>query len=313
MSAWEKIVVVTRKTALDELVERFNTRDQARFYIEHMGDSFAEYEAAHDRYQEAKKQLQAALPSSVRAQWIERDFVPTFSFGEHDLVVTLGPDGLVVNVAKYLGGQPLLAFNPDVSRIDGVLVPFVIERASQVLRGVLHEDFYARKVVMAKAQLNDGQTILALNDLFIGQAGHVSARYGLEFNGQSENQSSSGIIVSTGAGSTGWLRSVVTGASGVMQALQPEAAWPVRTDCRFEMDAEKLVFSVREPFVSKTSSARLVFGEVVERQTLEIRSLMPQNGVIFSDGIADDFLAFNSGSVASIGIAEQRVQLIVST
>ena len=39
-SAFHKIVVVTRKTALEELVERFNTREQAHFYLEHMGASF---------------------------------------------------------------------------------------------------------------------------------------------------------------------------------------------------------------------------------------------------------------------------------
>ena len=312
MSVYEKIVVVTKKTALEELVDRFNTRDQARFYLQHLGDSFDEYQAAHDRYQEAKKQLQSALPMAVRAQWIERAFVPTFTFGDHDLVVTLGPDGLVVNVAKYLSGQPLLAFNPDASRIDGVLVPFLIERAPAVLPRALKAAFQVKKVVMARAQLNDGQSITGVNDLFIGQASHVSARYRVEFGGQEENQSSSGIIVSTGAGSTGWLRSIVTGAARVMAAIQPDNSVPLVEDSPFAMDAEKLVFSVREPFVSKTSSARLVHGELVGEQFLKVHSMMPQKGVVFSDGIEDDFLAFNSGSVASIGIAEQRVQLIVS-
>lgn len=311
MGTWEKIVVVTRKTALEELVERFNTVEQARFYIQQMGDSFEEYQAAHDRYQSARKYLQGALPGTVRVQWIERSFVPTFSFGTNDLVVTLGPDGLVVNVAKYLGGQPLLAFNPDASRIDGVLVPFLVESASQTLGRVLRDEYECRHVVMAQAQLNDGQVILALNDLFIGHASHVSARYRLEFNGQIETQSSSGIIVSTGAGSTGWMRSVVTGASRVVTALHPQNSLCLQDDCRFSMDAEKLLFSVREPFVSKTSSAQWAFGEIAGQNLLEIHSLMPQNGVIFSDGIEDDYIAFNSGSIAHIGIAEQRVQLIV--
>jgi NAD kinase len=310
MGTWEKLVVVTKKTALEELVERFNTVEQARFYIEQMGDSFAEYQAAHDRYQCAKKYLQGALPGTLRVQWIERSFVPTFLFGEHDLVVTLGPDGLVVNVAKYLGGQPLLAFNPDASRIDGVLVPFFVESASPILGRVLRDKYECKRVVMAKAQLNDGQTMLALNDLFIGQASHVSARYHLQFGGHSETQISSGIIVSTGAGSTGWMRSVVTGASRVVTALHPQNSLCLQDDCRFSMDAERLLFSVREPFVSKTSNAQCVFGEVAGQNHLEIHSLMPRNGVIFSDGIEDDTIAFNSGSIARIGIAEKRVQLI---
>src|SRR4028119_2358839 len=113
MHEFEKIVVITKKTALEELVERFNTREQARFYIEHMGSSFDEYQSAHDVYKRAVDRFKSALPQSLRAQFIERSFLPTFTFGEHDLIVTMGPDGLVVNTAKYLVNQPLLALNPD--------------------------------------------------------------------------------------------------------------------------------------------------------------------------------------------------------
>ena len=37
---YKKLVIVTRKTRLQELVERFNTRSQAKFYIEHAGGDF---------------------------------------------------------------------------------------------------------------------------------------------------------------------------------------------------------------------------------------------------------------------------------
>ena len=38
---------------------------------------------------------------------------------------------------------------------------------------------------------------------------------------------------------------------------------------------------------------------------------MPERGVIFSDGIEDDFLEFNSGTQAEIKIAEKTGQLVV--
>ena len=78
MAGFDKIVVVTKKTALEELIERFNTRDQARFYIEHMGASFQEYQDAHDTYERALVTLKAALPDGLRPQFIERGFLPTF-------------------------------------------------------------------------------------------------------------------------------------------------------------------------------------------------------------------------------------------
>src|ERR1700722_484814 len=134
---FEKIVVVTQKTALEELVERYNTRDQARFYLEHMGISFAEYQAAHDRYHDSLGLLKTYLPPRMRTQVIERSFLPNFLFDPHDIVVTLGRDGLVINTGKYLDGQPLVAFNPDPQRIDGVLIPFSVAMASEVLHRVL--------------------------------------------------------------------------------------------------------------------------------------------------------------------------------
>lgn len=226
--------------------------------------------------------------------------------------MTLGPDGLVVNTAKYLNGHPLVAFNPDPVRVDGVLVPFPVENATTVLRSVLNEPFAIRNVTMARAELNDGQSIDAVNDLFIGQKTHVSARYRIIYDGEEEAQSSSGIIVSTGAGSTGWLRSVFTGALGVTAGIgQPTPGGDPAALARFDWDDERLVFSVREPFVSKVSGARIIFGEIGPGEAIEIVSEMPQNGVIFSDGIEEDHLDFNSGSIARIGLADRKLRLVL--
>jgi NAD kinase len=311
-SAFDKVVVVIRKTALEELVRRFNTRDQARFYVEHMGASFDEYQAAHDAYRAAVRALYEAIPDPVRSQWVQREFLPTFTFGQRELVVTLGNDGLVVNTAKYLSTQPLLAINPDPLRVDGVLVPFGIGEAGQALRVALGGGYPMRRVTMARARLNDGQTLDAVNDLFIGQKTHVSARYRIRHAGREEPQSSSGIIVSTGAGSTGWLRSVLTGSVEVVRAFPEGAkAGPIRERYQFDWEAAHLVFSVREPFVSKLSSAGIVFGRVEPGRPLEVVSQMPQNGVIFSDGVEEDNVAFNSGAIAEIGVADRKLHLLV--
>lgn len=312
MATLEKIVVITRRTALEELIERHNTRDQARFYVEHMGASFAEYEATHDTYHTALRSLRAALPDGVRSQVVERDFLPTFTFGERDLVVALGPDGLVVNTAKYLAEQPLLAFNPDPARIDGILVPFAVQEAAATLRRALHADLPLKHVSMAQAALNDGQVLYAVNDLFVGQRTHVSARYALRWGKAAENQSSSGIIVSTGAGSTGWRRSILTGASKLMEAYSHDGAvLQAREQYRFDWEADYLQFSVREPFVSRVSSAELTCGRIAAGEQLVITSQMPQNGVIFSDGVESDYLEFNSGAIARVELATRKLHLVV--
>ncbi|MEZ0396667.1 MAG: hypothetical protein ABWK53_09605 [Anaerolineales bacterium] len=306
---YEKIVLVTRKTRLDGLVERFNTRAQARFYLEHNGLDFSIYEREHETYYAALAALRSRLLPIAKVQEIERSFLPNFVFAETDLVVAIGVDGLVVNTAKYLDGQPLIAVNPDPAHIDGILLPFTVGTAPQAVLQVLKGQFHERQISMAEARLNDGQSLLAFNDLFIGVRSHISARYRLRWQEQEEDHSSSGIIVSTGAGSTGWLSSLFNMANGLLLGFSP-AAQPLQP-MRLPWDADQLVFVVREPFISKTSRASITCGMISPDSPLYIESQMPEGGVIFSDGVEADFLAFNAGAIATVGLAKKKTRLIV--
>jgi NAD kinase len=305
----ERIILVTRKTRLEELVERFNTRPQARFYIEHSGGDFDRYEVEHDTYHATVETLQTRLARLVRLQSIERTFLPNYLFAETDLVVTVGVDGLVVNTAKYLNGQPLLAVNPDPAHMDGVLLPFGVETAEPAVRAVLDGQVHARQISMAQAQLNDGQSLLAFNDLFVGVRSHTSARYRIQMGDRQEYHSSSGIIISTGAGSTGWLSSLFNMAYGMLARFgsgDETLSRPV-----LDWESERLIFVVREPFVSKTSGASIVCGEITSQVWLRIESLTPEGGVIFSDGVEADYLAFNAGALATISLAQRKTHLVV--
>ena len=160
---------------------------------------------------------------------------------------------------------------------------------------------------MAQANTNDGQSMLAFNDLFIGPATHTSARYCLNFKNKSENQSSSGIIVSTGAGSTGWLSSVVNMSNGVFSTFQPTKS---KVKLQMKWDEEKLIYIVREPFLSKHSQANLTAGVITSSNALKIESQMPFNGVIFSDDIEADYLQFNSGCKVEITLAARKAMIV---
>jgi NAD kinase len=309
---YEKLVVVTLKTRLEELVERFNTRDQARFYIEHMGLDFAEYQREHDAYHAAlrglRRQLDGLLP---KTQQLERGFLPSFLFTPQDLVVTVGRDGLVVNTAKYLDGQPVVAVNPDPARVDGILLPFTPATARRGVQGVLEGRAACHRVTMAEVRLNDGQRLLAFNDFYLGQRTHLSSRYSLTWHGRTEEQSSSGVLVSTGAGSTGWLSSAQNMAAAVSDMLLGGEA-PALPRLRLAWDDPRLVFVVREPFRSRTSDVRLAAGVLDPGEELRFESHMPDGGVIFSDGVEADALAFNAGAVAAVRAAGRKTRLVAA-
>jgi NAD kinase len=307
---YENVIIVTRKTGLDDLVARFNTKAQARFYLEHAGQSFQTIEAAHRKHHAVLAKVRKAVPGTVKSQVIDRELVPRFTFGDADLVVTVGQDGLVSNTAKYLSGQPILAVNPDPDLYDGVLLPFTTETVGEQLNATLYGRLQVKPITLAMAQLSDGQRLLAFNDFFIGVRSHVSARYRIEIGDQAENQSSSGIIVSTGAGSTGWLQSVYAGAAGVVEALGGRVI-PPPNGGRFSWDTEQLVYSVREPFPSIATQTSIVHGVFTNRTPLRITSQMPTNGVIFSDGVEADYLEFNSGSELTVTTAPKQALLVV--
>jgi len=312
---YENVIIVTRNTELDDLVRRFNTKAQAKFYLQQAGQSFDAIEEAHDTHQAVLKKVRQAIPNTIKSQTIGRELVPRFMFGDDDLVITVGQDGLVSNTAKYLSGQPILAVNPDPDRFDGILLPFTTDTVEPQLYLTLygsreHEHLYMQSVTLAKASMEDGQTLLAFNDFFIGANSHVSARYAIEIGDRSENQSSSGIIVSTGAGSTGWLQSVYAGAAGVVEALGGKVIPPPDSGRR-PWDSEDLVYSVREPFPSRATQASIVHGIVTRASPLKVTSQMPTNGIIFSDGIEADYLEFNSGAELTIETAARKANLIM--
>ena len=303
---FEKIVLVTRKTRLAELIERFNTLAQAKFYIEHAGGNFQEYQLEDEAYRQSADVVRRSIELGLKVQEIDRGLVPTFTFLPKDLVVTLGQDGLVANTAKYVGRQPVIAVNPDPERFDGILLPFLPGQTGRALEEVISGKCRIRSVTLAEARLSDGQRLLAFNDLFLGAQTHVSARYRIRWAKAEEPQSSSGVLVATGAGSTGWISSVFNMASGVAALAGGDSVKPMRLD----WEDQRLLFVVREPFVSRHSRANIVAGIVEQRQALELESLMPSGGVIFSDGVEADFLHFNSGSSAIVRAAAETAQLI---
>jgi len=318
----EHAIIVTRKTRLEQLQQRFNTQQQARFYVEHSGQNFSEYQTEHDDYSRSLETIQQNLQGVIKTKVIDRSFVPSYIFAENDMILVVGQDGLVANTAKYANQIPIIAINPDPKRFDGILLPFDATNFHHSLENVLHGQYPFKLVTMAEVKLNDGQRLLAFNDFFIGPRSHVSARYKIMFSGRTEIHSSSGIIISTGAGSTGWLSSLFNMANGINRTFigsdsrslsKLSAVSRSGTPTGLPWDSEKLVFVVREPFFSKMSQVDLTGGYINADQPLILESHMPDYGVIFSDGVEADFLNFNSGAVATVRIAEEKAKLVMKS
>ena len=302
-----KILIVTQPTRLEELRQKFNTTAQAKFYVECLGADFEDYLREDDGYRRSLDRVRAAAGDVARVQTVPKAYLPNLLLGEKDVVIALGRDGLVANTMKYLRGQQLLGVNPDPERWDGRLLPFRPGELERVLPQVLQGRRSSRTVTMARAETRDGQVLYAANDFFLGIRDHRSARYELHYRGKREYQCSSGVIVSTGLGMTGWHASVMAQARGMARALGLELPRP--PELRWE--DRRLRFCVREPYPSRTTGTELVWGEVGAGEELILRSDMARDGVLFSDGVLDDAIAFSSGMEVRISVAGRQGRLVI--
>src|ERR1041385_7228456 len=100
----EYAIIVKNKTRLESLIERFNTKAQAKFYIERSGGDFADYELENEKFHNSLSSVQRRLSKIIKNKIVERSFLPSFLFNENQVVVVVGQDGLVANSAKYVNG-----------------------------------------------------------------------------------------------------------------------------------------------------------------------------------------------------------------
>ena len=291
-----RVVVVTRETEYEMLLARHATRGQAEFFLQERGQTINEIELRHGRFNAALHKVLAAIPTDWRRNHIQRNELDRFLFEPEDLVIAVGQDGLVANTAKYLTGQRVMGVNPDREFYDGVLVPFSSDEASELIKPAMLGDIELQLRTMVQAQLDDGQSLFALNELFIGHRSHQSARYRISTSKGEEFHSSSGVIVTTGTGATGWAKSIHQERHDKLVLPKPED--------------DELAFYVREAFPSMATGTRLTSGLINASDQLEIRSENNEGGVIFGDGIEADFLEFNWGMNARFKIASQKLAMV---
>jgi hypothetical protein len=291
-----RALVVTRPTEYEELLAHHGTVQQARFFLHHRGQSLDEIARRHRLVRAALHAALAAIPFDWRRATITRRDLSRFVFGPEDVVIAVGQDGLVANVAKYLSGQPVIGVNPDPQSYDGVLVPHPPDAVKSLLLDARLGRAPVEERTMVEARLDDGQRLVALNEIFVGHRTHQSARYRIRFRGAEERHSSSGLIVATGTGATGWALSI--SRERTAPPLLPAPA------------EQALAFFVREAFPSVATGASLTAGLLGAGEALGVVSEMSEGGVLFGDGIEDDRLALQLGTGVEIATAETALRLV---
>jgi NAD kinase len=290
-----RAVLVHRRTELQELLDRHGTRGQAAFFLSSRGRQIETVAASDYEIGSAIAAVGAAIPGHWRRASVERAELSRFLFEPDDIVVVVGQDGLVANVAKYLDGQPVVGINPEPGRNPGVLVPHPPAAAAALLAETAGQSA-ARidDLCMVNAEADDGQELVALNEVYVGHLSHQTARYALRLpSGQAESQASSGIIIGTGTGATGWCRS----------------AWLERgSTIRLPGPAEpRLAWFVREAWPSPTTGTSCTEGVLSAGQALRLTAASDLL-VVFGDG--SDAIALSWGQSVTMRLSATTLRLV---
>ncbi|MGW1068563.1 hypothetical protein ACWD4F_29105 [Streptomyces aureus] len=296
MSLAPRVVIVHRTTEYEELTARHGTHGQAAFFLSSRGRDIAEVAERHNRSREALAAVVAAIPLTWRQARVERADLDRFLFAPEDVVVVVGQDGLVANVAKYLEGQPVVGIDADPGRNPGVLVRHRPRDAGALLASARGGG--ADELTMVEAVADDTQRLVALNEIYLGSAGHQTVRYRLgldEYGGAVESQASSGVLVGTGTGATGWLRSL-------WQERGERLPLPGPTD-------ERLLWYVREAWPSPATGTSLVAGELTASGRLSL-TVESDRLIVFGDGMEGDAVELVWGQTVRVGVAEVRLRLV---
>ena len=296
MTLAPRAVVVHRASELEELVDRHGTRGQVEFFLRRRGRTLDDVQGRHDALDAALRATSAALPADWRRGAVERADLHRFAFSPEDVVLVVGPDGLVANTAKYLTGQPVVGVDPEPGRNPGVLVRHRADAVSTVIEALVHGRAPWQDRTMVRATLDDGTYLDALNDLYLGHPSHQSARYVVTLgDGRTERQSSSGIIVATGTGATGWATSIARerGGTTLPAAESADVAW-----------------FVREAWPSPVTGAELTAGTLTPGLALEV--VVQSDALItFGDGLEADRLTGTWGQTIHVERSERHLRLVV--
>jgi hypothetical protein len=291
-----RLVIATRPTVYEHVLDRHGTVGQARFFLQGRGQSLDDLHARHEQQAAAVATIDRCAPRDWRRARVQRAEFDRFLFQDGDLVVAVGQDGLVANLAKDLHGQPLIGCNPSPDWFDGVLVRHVVESVPDLLRAASGGRAPIEHRTMVRAERADGLALLALNEVFVGHQTHQSARYRIRCGERSERQSSSGMIVASGTGATGWARSIHGMCGSALRLPKPTSP--------------RLVFFVREAFPSQVTGTTITQGVLDRQSDLEVQSEMDDGGVVFGDGIEADRLDFPWGSRLRVRRGDRTLSLV---
>jgi len=202
-----------------------------------------------------------------------------------DLAISIGGDGTFLSAAHYIKDIPILGVNSNRERSEGALTTIDLSQLNKKLKEIIENKSLIKNYTREKVQIikknKKIDTELALNETFFGNVNpHHTTNYEIEYNSKIESQRSSGIVISTGTGSTAWYY-----AAG---------GFP------FSREKRQLRFKIRELYRRKLHKPTIKKGKMKKDEKLTIVSKM-NHAIIAIDSIRTYLINKNDKVEISVG------------
>jgi len=206
---------------------------------------------------------------SLKIETIWKNIISKDHLKDKDLVISIGGDGTFLSASHYIENTPILGVNSDKNRSEGALTTIELNQLNNKIRKILENKIkikeYTREKIVIHHKDRKIETESALNETFFGNINpHHTTNYEIEYKNKKENQKSSGVVVSTGTGSTAWYHSMGGFAFG--------------------RERKQLRFRVRELYKRKLHKSKIKKGKIKQNERLVIISKM-NHAIIAIDSI----------------------------
>lgn len=225
---------------------------------------------SHEKQKSSLKRIKQILEG---CKVVERNSLTKEDVKNSKLVISFGGDNHFNYVSHFCDSNLVVGVNSDPERSVGAMTYFNVDSFEFFLPSLLNDDFEIEEWPRIEIEV-DGKMIetLCVSEIFIGESDRVNmSRHILKLNGNEEEQKGSGIVVTTGTGSTGWYDSA--------------CRYIFSEGNKFGKTSKELRFVLTEPFNGKYSKYNMLNGVVKDGENLEIVSLSDSDAVLSIDSL----------------------------
>ncbi|MBI2134068.1 NAD(+)/NADH kinase [Candidatus Woesearchaeota archaeon] len=258
-----------------------------------MRPKFALVVCYKDTYGTESAVKKALKKEKINHKCINRDMLTKESFQKADLVISVGGDGTFLTASQYIKDQPVLVVASNFKKNEGFFAAAGKKEFHKKLKMIINDEFTTIKLNRLQPLIVKGKKRMnippAINEVYIGcKRPYITARYVLKIGNKKEFQKSSGVIVSTAAGSNAWIKS----AGGR----------------KLPLSTKKTQYLIREPYFGRLTKPKMRKGVLPENAAVKIKSLM-WDGIAVVDSRHTEY-ELDEGSSIIIRNAKKPLNLI---